>query len=79
MILKTKIINVDGLDFIVQSYLKGDFCHIVESKSRLGFRFCLERVEIIGTWGKEDYEWIIMRDKINPLIVKEIIELENWM
>lgn len=55
MVIKT--ISVDGIEFMVQSYKAGDFCHIVSSIEKHSVAIDLKTMKVDGSYSSQNDDW----------------------
>lgn len=72
--MKVKIIIIDGVSFMVQSYLKDNFCHIVSVIEKHSISISLHNLKIDGGYGKQDVEWINYCKQLNIEKIKEALD-----
>ena len=68
-ILKIKIIKVDGIEFMIQSYLKNKQAHLVSVIERYSIIISLENLRLGGSYGKQDSDW---KEFCKPLNIQNI-------
>lgn len=72
---KIKTMNVNGVEYIVQSYLRNDFANIVRVDPRLSFRIDLQELKVDGSSGKQDKQWKELASSIDCGKIKQELNI----
>lgn len=69
-----KTIKADGAEFMVQSYLKNEFTHIVSVIEKHSICICLQSLKVTGSYARQSNKWISYCDKLNIKSIKTELE-----
>ena len=69
-----KTIKADGVEFMVQSYLKNEFAHIVSVIEKHSICISLDSLKVTGGYAEQGNEWIAYCDKLNIKNIKTELE-----